>query len=51
MRHGSTLACYPGIPVADGDKNGCLAVIELAPGAPARATAHPLSRAGNPRIR
>jgi DNA repair protein SbcD/Mre11 len=51
MRHGSTLACYPGIPIADGDKNGCLAIVDLAPGAPARVTAHPLSGAGNLRIR
>jgi len=42
MRHGATLACYPGVPAADGIKAGCFALVELTPGAPARAVAQTL---------
>jgi DNA repair protein SbcD/Mre11 len=42
VRHGGTLACYPGVPAPDGSKAGCFALVELAPGAPATATALPL---------
>lgn len=44
MRHGGTLACYPGVPLASEGTaiNGCLAIVELAPGAPVRAVAHTL---------
>lgn len=47
MRHGNTLACYPGVPLASEGTatNGCLAIIDLAPGAPVRAVAHSLSTA------
>jgi len=39
MRHGSTLACYPGVPAVEmGTRDaGCLAVVELTPGKRARA--------------
>lgn len=45
MRHGATLACYPGMPLAgEGSAtNGCLAIVELVPGGEARAIARPLS--------
>jgi DNA repair exonuclease SbcCD nuclease subunit len=45
MRHGCTLACYPGVPASyyAGDGNGCLTVVDLAPGKRPRATAHPLT--------
>jgi DNA repair protein SbcD/Mre11 len=41
MRHGNTLACYPGVPFAGESTTGqgCLTLVELAPGAPARAAA------------
>lgn len=42
VRHGGTLACYPGVPAAEGNKAGCFALVELAPGAPAQVTALPL---------
>lgn len=44
MRHGNTLACYPGVPLASEGTatNGCLAIVDLTPGAPARAVAHTL---------
>lgn len=44
MRHGNTLACYPGVPLASEGTatNGCLAIVDLAPNTAARATAHTL---------
>ena len=44
MRHGSTLACYPGVPASyyAGDANACIALVELTPGKRARATTHPI---------
>ena len=44
MRHGKTLACYPGVPAAyyAGDANACIAVVELKPGKRAHAVAHKL---------
>lgn len=44
MRHGATLACYPGVPAAcyGTTSEGCMALIELKPGKPARALAHAL---------
>lgn len=45
MRHGDTVACYPGVPAAyySGDANACIALIELAPGRRAHVTRHSLS--------
>ena len=45
MRHGKTLACYPGVPAPyyAGDANACITVVDLAPGKRPRATAHPLA--------
>ena len=42
MRHGRTLACYPGVPAPyyAGDANACIALVELTPGKRARATPH-----------
>jgi DNA repair exonuclease SbcCD nuclease subunit len=39
MRHGSTLACYPGVPAAElGTRDhGCVAIVDLIPGKRARA--------------
>jgi DNA repair protein SbcD/Mre11 len=44
MRHGHTLACYPGVPAAHlGTRDtGCLAIVELTPGKRARAVEHTL---------
>ncbi|MCC6533519.1 MAG: DNA repair exonuclease [Burkholderiales bacterium] len=44
MRHGHTLACYPGVPSAHlGTRDrGCMAIVELAPGKRARVTDHAL---------
>lgn len=44
MRHGRTLACYPGVPATyyAGDGNGCMTLVDLMPGEPARAVAHKL---------
>jgi DNA repair exonuclease SbcCD nuclease subunit len=45
MRHGATLACYPGVPASyyAGDGNGCMTVVDLAPGKRPRAIAHTLT--------
>jgi exonuclease SbcD len=45
MRHGGTLACYPGVPATyyAGDGNGCITLVDLAPGKRPRAVAHILS--------
>ena len=45
MRHGRTVACYPGVPAAQlGTRpNGCMALVELTPGKRARVTDHPLA--------
>ena len=44
MRHGKTLACYPGVAAAHMGtiSDGCVAVVDLLPGKPARAIAHTL---------
>ena len=44
MRHGRTVACYPGVPARNyaGDANACMALVELVPGRPARVTRHAL---------
>ena len=41
MRHGNTLACYPGVPASyyGTDESGQMTLVELTPGAPARAVA------------
>jgi DNA repair protein SbcD/Mre11 len=45
MRHGRTIACYPGVPAAQlGTRpNGCMALVELTPGKRARVTDHLLA--------
>lgn len=45
MRHGKTLACYPGVPAPyyGTEALGSMALVELAPGARARATQHNLT--------
>lgn len=47
MRHGATLACYPGVPAAyyGTSESGCIALVELKPGKGASAVAHTLGRA------
>ncbi len=44
MRHGRTLACYPGVPLASEGTatNGCLAIVDLMPGTDAKAVAQSL---------
>jgi len=44
MRHGSTLACYPGVAAAHMGtiQTGCVALVTLTPGKGAKAVAHPL---------
>jgi DNA repair exonuclease SbcCD nuclease subunit len=44
MRHGNTLACYPGVPAAyyGTEANGCMTLVELKPGKGARAVMHTL---------
>jgi DNA repair exonuclease SbcCD nuclease subunit len=44
MRHGNTLACYPGVPAPyyGTDESGCMTLVQLTPGAVARVTAHTL---------
>jgi DNA repair exonuclease SbcCD nuclease subunit len=44
MRHGQTLACYPGVPAAcyGTTQTGYMAIVELTPGADARVVAHAL---------
>lgn len=45
MRHGITLACYPGVPAAyygGSEATGCMTLVELTPGEPARAVEHKL---------
>ena len=44
MRHGHTLACYPGVPLASEGTatNGCLAIVNLTPGAAAQVAAQTL---------
>jgi len=47
MRHGHTLACYPGVPAAyygETGASGCMTLVELAPGKPAKAVEHRLPR-------
>lgn len=45
MRHGRTLACYPGVPATyyAGDGTGCMTIVDLIPGRRARAIAHRIS--------
>jgi DNA repair exonuclease SbcCD nuclease subunit len=45
MRHGDTLACYPGVPAAcyGTVQSGYMALVELTPGAGARAIARELT--------
>src|SRR5688572_9330096 len=45
MRHGKTLACYPGVPAPyyGTESLGCMTLVELAPGARVRATQHDLA--------
>ena len=47
MRHGNTLACYPGVPAAyyGTAQSGQMTLVELTPGAGARAVAHELTQA------
>ena len=45
MRHGRTLACYPGVPApyyGETGVAGCMTVIDLTPGKPAKAVEHRL---------
>lgn len=43
MRHGATLACYPGVPVPyDRSEPGCVTIVDLTPGLGARAYEHRL---------
>lgn len=44
MRHGNTLACYPGVPAAyyGAEQTGHMTLVELTPGAEARAVLHEL---------
>lgn len=44
MRHGATLACYPGVPAPyyAGDAHACIALVDLEPGKRARVAAYPL---------
>ena len=48
MRHGNTLACYPGVPAAyyGTDETGCITLVELTPGTGARAVRHTLGVKG-----
>ena len=50
MRHGKTLACYPGVPDAHHgtEPDGCMTVVDLVPGKAVSAVAHSL---GGPRAR
>jgi DNA repair exonuclease SbcCD nuclease subunit len=50
MRHGKTLACYPGVPAAyyGTETEGCMTVVDLVPGKPVNAVSHAL---GRPRAR
>ena len=45
MRHGATLACYPGVPAPyfGTTASGCMALVELKPGKPAHAIEHKLA--------
>ena len=45
MRHGATLACYPGVPASyyAGDGNGCMTLVDLVPGKRPRAIAYTLT--------
>jgi len=46
MRHGNTLACYPGAPVPyDDSEPGSITIVDLTPGLPARAYEHRLGGA------
>ena len=51
MRHGHTLACYPGVPAAHlgTRETGSMAIVDLIPGKRARVTEHPVH--GKPRKR
>jgi DNA repair protein SbcD/Mre11 len=53
MRHGATLACYPGVPAPyfGTTGSGCLALVELNPGKPAHAIEYRLKAAIHPRAR
>ena len=53
MRHGNTLACYPGVPAASygTTESGHMTLVELTPGAGARAVAHELDPKAAPRRR
>jgi DNA repair exonuclease SbcCD nuclease subunit len=45
MRHGRTLACYPGVPApyyGETGARGCMTLVELTPGKPATAVEHKL---------
>lgn len=47
MRHGQTLACYPGVAAAHMGtiEHGCVALVQLTPGKAAKAVAHTLGEA------
>lgn len=46
MRHGNTLACYPGVPVPyDASEPGCITIVDLTPGLGACAYEHKLGDA------
>jgi DNA repair exonuclease SbcCD nuclease subunit len=51
MRHGKTLACYPGVCAAHMGtiETGCVAVVTLTPGKGAKAVAHTLGGEGERR--
>jgi DNA repair exonuclease SbcCD nuclease subunit len=53
VRHGNTLACYPGVPAASYGTTGSghMTLVELTPGAGARAVAHELDPKAAPRRR
>jgi DNA repair exonuclease SbcCD nuclease subunit len=44
MKHGATLACYPGVPAPyyGTEDSGCMALVELKPGKPCRIKEHRL---------
>ena len=48
MRHGNTLACYPGVPASyyGASEPGCIALVELRPGKGARAVRHEIGVSG-----
>lgn len=53
MRHGSTLACYPGVPAPyfGTTGSGCIALVQLTPGQPANAIEHTLAVSAQRQVR